>query len=94
MAKKTEVSPEKLEQILTAYDRTGTYAGAARESGMSVSIVTRLIKESMFTEETQMSKPVDMKYIGPPPIEVPDREAICTFFNMSDDWMGEYYEVH
>lgn len=64
MAKKFEPSPEVLEQILTRYKETSNYSLVSRETGISVTIIKRLIQEagqptaaSTSQEEKPLKKP-------------------------------------
>ena len=84
MAKKFEPSPELLEQILTRYAETKNYSQVSRETGLSVTIVKRIIQESgegtaAATAEKSLPKPKTTaqiltynkpyRYTGLPPIE-------------------------
>lgn len=85
MAKKFEPSPELLEQILTRYDETKNYSQVSRETGLSVTIIKRIIQESGegATNTTTVEKPLpkpkttaqilayhkEYQYTGLPPVE-------------------------
>ena len=84
MAKKFEPSPELLKQILTRYAETKNYSQVSRETGLSVTIVKRIIQESgEGTAATVVEKPLPKpkttaqiltynklyRYTGLPPIE-------------------------
>ena len=52
---KTVLSTDELALLMEAYESCGTYSGAARLCGISVSVATRIIKEQkdIMKEETQ-----------------------------------------
>ena len=46
MAKKYVPSPEELRNILELYDKHKTYAAVSRETGLSTTVIKRIIEES------------------------------------------------
>lgn len=93
MAKKYIPTEEELRNILETYDRIGTYSGTAKEVGLSVSIVTRIIKEdaaeghinnNLSCEESNLSCEI------PQPTEQPIYEEVINYWNKSEEWIKAY----
>lgn len=55
MAKKFVPDPELLNTILTRYKETGTYAQISRETGLSTTVVKRIIEEAAATAHPILS---------------------------------------
>ena len=75
MGKKYEPTPELLEEILTKYAQNGNYSQTARSVGMSISVVTRIIKENYKPNETK-TKQTKLFYNGLTPQEPEKKEKI------------------
>ena len=85
---KTVLSTDELALLMEAYESCGTYSGAARLCGLSVSVATRIIKEQ---KEHQASIiPTVKEYNGPRPVEMPDKELVRNFWNPSKEWENNY----
>ena len=84
MPKKFEPTPELLEQILSLYKKTKNYSAVSRETGLSTTIIKRIIQEAntsptIENAEKPLPKPKttaqilayykEYQYTGLPPVE-------------------------
>ena len=69
MGKKFEPTPELLQEILTKYAKNGNYSQTARSVGLSVPVVTRIIKENYQSTTVPKQEQIRLSYHGLTPQE-------------------------
>lgn len=69
MGKKFEPTPELLQEILTKYAKNGNYSQTARSVGLSIPVVTRIIKENYQSATTVKQEQIRLSYQGLAPQE-------------------------
>ena len=85
---KTVLTPEQTSLLMEAYESCGTYSGAARMCGLSVSVATRIVKEQKAHQESIVI--VAEKYRGPTPVDMPAKEDVRNFWNPNKEWEDNY----